>query len=468
MWHKMNHSLFPVKYKFLMKLALVFALVFLPLYGALAVDDDNLFELGPGSGVTDIVGNGNPADGPDWADIFDANGNAVNLYGGAAAVFLKDDLAIGTQEDRTIFVNDANLHASPSTWQWNTNPDLLPQVDLSNTYLYAKPNEAGELVLFGGVERLYPAGMKYVHIEVNQQVIALDKTPACGTDQTGGTSDLPPCEFTGERTENDLLFLVDYGRRGVFASLEAYRWNGSDWEFLGHLTAQGCDTNDVLCAFNNASSINGGPWPNYSRFGEIQTLPANGFTEFGVNVSQLLKGATPCYSTVRAGSSFQKPLVSKMIDFALGHISMCDAGITISDGGVNEVADAHEFTVTVTKKDGSTGYTWQPASNVLVTGTAVAQNGALAFFENGQTCTTGVDGTCVLTVNSPPPGRRSFRPARTSPSPAGEPFLSPPNRRPKPGWTRRFRSAPGWTRMNTTTNQITLRPFPQGRIFPPT
>src|SRR5438309_11629429 len=49
-----------------------------------AVHSINLFELGPGlssdeGGLTNILGDGNTANGPDCADICDANGNVVNL-----------------------------------------------------------------------------------------------------------------------------------------------------------------------------------------------------------------------------------------------------------------------------------------------------------------------------------------------------------------------------------------------------
>src|SRR5262245_14531294 len=40
---------------------------------AQAVHDDNLFELGPAQGA-DILGDGNAANGPDWGDLFNANG----------------------------------------------------------------------------------------------------------------------------------------------------------------------------------------------------------------------------------------------------------------------------------------------------------------------------------------------------------------------------------------------------------
>src|SRR6266508_6883326 len=78
---------------------------------AVAVHDDNLFELGPAQGA-DILSDANLANGPDWAStttppngIFDANRNPVGLgtFGGAAAAFLFDDTSQKGATDRTTF-----------------------------------------------------------------------------------------------------------------------------------------------------------------------------------------------------------------------------------------------------------------------------------------------------------------------------------------------------------------------------
>ncbi|HEX6567609.1 MAG TPA: hypothetical protein VF015_00515, partial [Acidimicrobiales bacterium] len=69
-----------------------------------AVHDDNLFELGP-TQAADILGDGNAANGPDWADIFNASGSPVGLptFGGVAASFIMDDNSLRGGVDRTTF-----------------------------------------------------------------------------------------------------------------------------------------------------------------------------------------------------------------------------------------------------------------------------------------------------------------------------------------------------------------------------
>ncbi|NJN45029.1 MAG: hypothetical protein HC806_10130 [Anaerolineae bacterium] len=80
----------------------------LPSSQAQAVHD--LFELGPGiSGGADIVGDSNPGNGLDWADIFDANGNVNDLGDGIQAVFALDDLSSSALKDRTIFATSNKI-----------------------------------------------------------------------------------------------------------------------------------------------------------------------------------------------------------------------------------------------------------------------------------------------------------------------------------------------------------------------
>ena len=74
-----------------------------------------------------------------------------------------------------------------------------------------------------------------------------------------------------------------------------------------------------------------------------------------------------------------------------------DAKIAIAPDGVNEVGIAHEFTVTV-MEDAGTSAGFQPAADELVTVSFTSTGGADA--NDDQTCTTGTDGTCTVSVNS--------------------------------------------------------------------
>src|SRR5207247_2548861 len=67
----------------------VMALAALSVPSSRAVHDDKMFELGPGlnsdeGGKTNILGDLDATNGPDWADIFDGSGNYLGGFGGLA------------------------------------------------------------------------------------------------------------------------------------------------------------------------------------------------------------------------------------------------------------------------------------------------------------------------------------------------------------------------------------------------
>ncbi len=103
---------------------------------ARAVHNDNLFELGPGvstdeGGLTNILGDGIVANGPDWADLFDASGHVVSgalaTFHGAAAAFLPDDVSTGGLKDNTVFVVSSKNQDPLSAWSWGTSSVLRPE-----------------------------------------------------------------------------------------------------------------------------------------------------------------------------------------------------------------------------------------------------------------------------------------------------------------------------------------------------
>lgn len=131
-------------------LAIGIIAIFAPLRVVSAVHDDGsgvgvLFELGPGSdgGVTDLTDDKNPSNGPDWADIFDINGDVVEPLDGLAALFLEDDPPARGKVDETVFFS-SNENGDPiGQWQWDTS-NVPAKDDLSNVYAYAKSREIAE------------------------------------------------------------------------------------------------------------------------------------------------------------------------------------------------------------------------------------------------------------------------------------------------------------------------------------
>ena len=315
-----------------------------------AVHDDNLFELG-GVQAADILGDGNAANGPDWADIFDGAGNPVGLpaFGGVAASFIMDDNSLRGGVDRTTFSgaggsnkNNDPISGAGDTWHWDSG-NVPAKDDLTNVYAYAKQNPAdGHLVLYSGFERLDPSGDSHLDIEFFQDDVSLDEAVPCndpGQDPT-------PCNFTGTRTVGDFIVSMDFTVGGSIGSVEVREWNGTEYVSDAALPGEGCNGADTICAFNNGANINGGPWPNFNRSGnQVTTLEPNAFTEFGIDLTAVL-GETPCVSTFMGKTRSSQSFTAELKDFAgPAAFDICRAAIQIAPDDVNEVGDPHSFTV---------------------------------------------------------------------------------------------------------------------------
>lgn len=385
-----------------------------------AVHDDNLFELG-GVQAADILGDDNPANGPDWGfaagtsddGLFNATGFPVGLAssGGIAAAFIIDDTSQKSGVDRTTFAgaggsnkNNDPIFGAGDTWHWDSG-NVPAKDDLVNVYAYATVNPANDhLVIYAGFERLDPSGDSHIDIEFLQDDIALDEAVPCndpGPDTT-------PCFFTGSttngRTAGDLIVSMDYTVGGGIGEFSVREFTGTEYVLVEPaLTTEGCDSTDSACAFNNGVSINGGPWPNIDRQGNVITnIPQNGFTEFGVDVTALIGEGEeiPCITTFMGKTRSSQSFTAELKDFAgPTGFDICDASITIAPDDVNEVGEDHTFTVNVNKQFGSVS---EPADDgTIVDVTLTDANGAISSVSSDTCASPGTSGgTCSVTFTS--------------------------------------------------------------------
>jgi hypothetical protein len=397
---------------------------------AQAVHDDNLFELGPAQGA-DILGDGNAANGPDWADLFDASGNSTgNLFGGLAATFLKDETSQKGASDRTTFSGaggsnknndpistaDCAAHTPPltgsacDTWHWDSG-NVPAKDDLVNSYVYATMPATGDLadhlILYAGLERLDESGDSHVDFEFLQNPLnivdgAVSGEGAIPCNDPG--SDPIPCEFSGIRQVDDVIVSMDFVQGGGIGSVEVRRWNGNEYVLEGVEGGEGCNVADSICAFNNGATINGGPWPNFDKTGNtVTSLLANAFTEIGVDVTELL-GETPCISTVTNKTRSSSSFTAELKDFSAPRsFPICGGKISIAPDDVNAVGEPHTFTVHVAKTIGGAE---EPAPDgTIVDVTLTDANGAVNEISSNTCADPGtVGGTCSITFTSDSPG----------------------------------------------------------------
>src|SRR2546422_874441 len=391
-------------------LAIVFALTGALMVAAFSTGPaptvhSGLFELGPAQGADILCSDTIP--GPDWGCIFDASGTTVNLYGGIAAAFEKDPTSQSGSTDWTTFSgagtsnkNNDPVSCPPGTancWHWDAG-NVPAKDDFSNGYAWATINPAnGHLIVYAGFERLDPSGDSHVDLEFFQDTVHLDEAPPCndpGPDPT-------PCNFVGNRMVNDVIVSMDYLTGGKLGSVSFRAWDGSQYVLDGSVGGEGCNTTDTLCGFNNGALIDGGPWPNYDRQGNIGAqLPPNAFTEFGADVTALLSGNTPCISTFMGKTRSSQSFSAELKDFGSPvPFPICGAAITIGPSGVNEVRQPHTFTVHVFRE--VAGQQLPAPDGTIVTVTLTDTNGASHTLISDNCASPGtVSGLCTVTFTS--------------------------------------------------------------------
>lgn len=350
------------KFRSARRFALVAGAVLIGVAAFAGVVTNSLFELGPGAasplndngtgtdnGVTNILGSSDP--GPDWGDLFDANGAVIpaNVPAGGTATFIRDDVSGDSKSatpDLTTYTSkgsDKNTDLV-STWNWGST-NVPAKNDITNAYVYGIHDGSGDLIVYFGGERSAPNGASHMDIELFQANVALDEAPPCDTGAD--------CGFTGEHTAGDLLISMDYTQGGALGVVEFRKRNAANtgYDLILTLTGEGCNTSAVnglaigeACAFNNAGPINGGPWPNFdSQANVITVLPTNAFTEWGVNASNALNAA-PCFPTVQVKTRSSPSFTAELKDFAVRPFQSCVAGATTQIHAGATVGATHNAT----------------------------------------------------------------------------------------------------------------------------
>lgn len=296
--------------------ALVLALVLAGPSPAIAdggsVYSNGLFQLGDGqqpagfAGAADIAATPGQA-GPDWEDIFDsvgglrddypldadgsAGGNgvpdAIDRFGGRWAVFVADDVSLGSGFEGT---------ASVGGGEFVKNGVVSAARDLGNAYFYGTRDAAGNNVVFLALERLSDADGT-VEFEIGQGTVRLGH---------GGYGHGVPWKVLGARADGD--FLLRLGFAGGEVEAEVGIWSAEGWHAIAATSGEGCNEAELLCVLSNGAPIARGPWPTVD--GGSGELGAGLFVEVGINAGALL-GAQTQTRSIRVRTSE---------DIAFGHV----------------------------------------------------------------------------------------------------------------------------------------------------
>jgi hypothetical protein len=368
---------------------------------------------GGGAGATPTnafeVDDGNIVDGPaaplDWASLFGrdpaggANAPVVSKSapGFIATSFSEDSMKSDTLPtppctsgtgDLTVFTSagsDKNGDAIPTlTYASGSIPPSSD--DLTNVYAAAK-DDAGHKVFYFALERSNTSGSSHVDFEFLKAPMSLTAT---GTDSSG----CPSGHFSGSRTVGDILLSLNYTNGGTVGVEDVRVWDGNAYQTAPNVA------NSVGLFQNDNTAIACGDWRCRDASGNtITQLPADAFTEGFIDATAL--GITGCFSTFNAKSRSSHEYNSELKDFALGNFNTCDANISITPDGVNEVGDPHTFTGHVNvNPDGP--FVNAPAGTII----KFAKVSGPGSFVGGtdQCATIGTTGSCSVSLTSPTSG----------------------------------------------------------------
>jgi hypothetical protein len=370
--------------------------------GIYAVDGDppGLFEL-----------DGNTQDeaaaGDDWGSLH------LGTQAGSPAAFTG---ILADPAPLTIFTQGGSKDINDIT-EWRYTDGSVPDKDdITNAYAtaYTVPagaettvHEEGDLILYFGLDRFANNGDAFAGFWFFQDQVGLG----------------PNKQFIGEHVPGDLLILVEYPQgANAVPEIKVYEWDPLDAdndnvannldEIFSSDNAECTGSGDKLaCAITNHTNLAGEPvWPYTPKSGS--GLPFESFFEGGINLSQLLGGDVPCFSSFLAETRSSRSETAQLKDFVLGDFDLCAISVTkactaevdASDGGNSVLVnfdgvvtndgglDLHD--VTVTDDMGTPGDT---SDDVVVFGPADLAAGESQPY-NGSYSTTAIPATDTVTA----------------------------------------------------------------------
>ncbi|MDP3979069.1 MAG: hypothetical protein Q8P85_13955 [Pseudomonas sp.] len=388
--------------------------------------------------------------------LFELDGNTVDVAGGGddwdglpgssiAFTGILDDLA-----PLTIFTQGGSKDINDVTeWRY-TDGNVPDKDDITNAYAaaYTVPEGAGtdvhdegDVIIYFGLDRFSNNGDAFAGFWFFQDAVGLG----------------PDKKFIGEHVgrdgdqRGDLLVLVEYPQgANAVPEIKVYEWDPLDADNdnvadnLDEIFSSDdalCDGNGdkIACAITNVANLVDEPaWDYTPKSGPATDIPKESFLEGGINVSQLLGGDVPCFSSFLAETRSSRSETAQLKDFVLGAFDLCAIAVTkecaaevdTSDGGnsilvnfdgvVTNNGGLTLHDVTVTDDMGTPGDT---SDDAVVFGPADLAAGESQPY-NGSYSTTAIPATDTVTAEGHRNGTSVTATAEASCSPDLEPALT--------------------------------------------
>lgn len=379
----------------------------------------------------------NAVDGNPTLGLFELEGNIVDDSGQPAP----DDwvgLALGQHANKVLVTtDDGNGHLilkdrgvgfvdriytgggskdveDINAWRHTDTGGLPDKDDITNAYAAGytlpadfvppagSPHGPNDLIIYFGLDRYANNGDAFAGFWFFQNDVKIK------TDGTFEGTHVARDEQTGQR--GDLLVLVEYPQ-GTNANpeIKVYEWDPAETgapniapnlEEIFSSSEAKCDGtgNKVACAFTNADSLPlppaGTNWAYAPKLGNKNVIPKESFFEGGINVSALLGGTVPCFSSFLAETRSSRSETAQLKDFVLGDFNLCSIAVTkqcvdpapeIIDGDTIKVS----FSGTV-KNDGGL-----PLSDVTIEDEAGSGTAVKFLVDDGQGGTVEVSSVSI-------------------------------------------------------------------------
>ncbi|KEA62102.1 putative internalin [Marinobacterium lacunae] len=272
-----------------------------------AVDELGVFEL-DGNAVAEATA------GDDWNTPPDS-GSAIAFTG-----ILADPPPL------TIFTGGGSKDVN-DVFEWKyTEGSSPPKDEITNAYAAAYINtldtgvhSPGDLIITFGLDRFANNGDAFAGFWFFQDEVGLG----------------PDGQFVGEHQVGDILVLVEYPQgANAMPEVKVYEWNPALQDaapnlhqlFSGTAECNAAHTGPA-CAITNHQDETA-PWPYDPKFGTEGTFPFESFFEGGINVSYLLGGEAPCFSSFLAETRSSRSETAQLKDFVLGAFDVCSIEVT--------------------------------------------------------------------------------------------------------------------------------------------
>ncbi len=200
---------------------------------------------------------------------------------------------------------------------WRHKDGSVPDKDDITHAMAAAYDVSNELVLYLGADRYSNDGNAEMGAWFFQDEVVAN----------------PDGTFTGHHRNGDILWIGEFTVGGQVATLKVLLWNDPDLAGYRSELAQVKNTKLALLIEGTggdfySARVNDQPttptvWPYTPKQGTAGTFPVSSFMEGGINLSGLLGGEVPCFSSFLMETRSSSEVNAQLKDFVLGSLNTC-------------------------------------------------------------------------------------------------------------------------------------------------